>query len=416
MAVAWEKLRKSGSLQFLQVASFSYILAVIYGTLYPLTGWEWNTAHIEKFFSSLWPKYITRSDTLTNIFVYIPLGLLVGSALLRYYRFRAAFVLTLIIGTAISFCLEFTQIFLPQRIASLLDVYLNALGSALGALLAGAISKQTRVGDRLHHLGYTIFRPGISTEIGLVILSMWAVSQLVPFELSWTEKNIAHGIAPLWDSVVHGYNFRLLEMLGFAASVAALGYLFNSLAQPHRRDSILYGLFVLCVLLLQIPIVDRQLTLESIIGMLVGILLFISVRSRQLGKQMFIAGVFSVGVVLMEKLQPDYGHITHPINWIPFRDQMHRLLGFADIISNVWPFAALAYFNILYQTHNTFRTVIIGCITIFVGAFCLEFIQQYIPGRYPDITDAILAAIGWLLPWLFMLFKPPALHSRTIFR
>jgi hypothetical protein len=35
----------------------------------------------------------------------------------------------------------------------------------------------------------------------------------------------------------------------------------------------------------------------------------------------------------------------------------------------------------------------------------LEWIQQAIPGRTPDITDVLIAITGWTLPLLFINFK-----------
>jgi hypothetical protein len=41
-----------------------------------------------------------------------------------------------------------------------------------------------------------------------------------------------------------------------------------------------------------------------------------------------------------------------------------------------------------------------GGLAIAALTFALEWMQQSIPGRFADITDVLLAAAGWTLPWL----------------
>jgi hypothetical protein len=52
---------------------------------------------------------------------------------------------------------------------------------------------------------------------------------------------------------------------------------------------------------------------------------------------------------------------------------------------------------------------------VFAGMFALEWRQQYIAGRYPDITDAALSLLMWWLPWMYVPLRQEicAVHNNT---
>ena len=75
-------------------------------------------------------------DFVGNLFLFMPLGFGLGAiALSRGLRTRGAVPLVIVIGGAISLCVEILQCWLPTRDPSFLDVASNSIGTALGALL-----------------------------------------------------------------------------------------------------------------------------------------------------------------------------------------------------------------------------------------------------------------------------------------
>ncbi len=74
-------------------------------------------------------------DVVVNLLGFVPFGLLLAALLGRITTTGRAFTLSVVIGMALSFGIEFLQSWIPTRSSSLVDLVLNTTGTALGALL-----------------------------------------------------------------------------------------------------------------------------------------------------------------------------------------------------------------------------------------------------------------------------------------
>src|SRR5208282_1115397 len=101
---------------------FSYGLLIIYGSLYPFTGWRYPDNETIAQMKVLWPDHVSRSDLLTNFLAYIPFGYLVVRALPSRFGAFGRFSLALAAGMMLSTTMEGIQLFLPARTSSLNDV------------------------------------------------------------------------------------------------------------------------------------------------------------------------------------------------------------------------------------------------------------------------------------------------------
>ena len=156
-----------------------YGALIVFASLFPFNGWRaQGVAPWAFLLAPLPPPYWTKFDVFTNLFGYAPLGFLLALALLRTgVRARWAFVLATLAGALLSLCMEFLQIYLPQRVASNLDLLLNALGTLVGALAAmllerlGAVARWSNVRARW-------FVP--DARGALVLLALWPAALLFP--------------------------------------------------------------------------------------------------------------------------------------------------------------------------------------------------------------------------------------------
>jgi VanZ family protein len=159
---------------------WAYALLVIYASLHPFYGWTDTGAPAFAYLSARLPRYITAFDISANILAYIPLGLLGVLALYPQLRgIRAAWA-SLLAALTISVSVEALQTFLPSRIPSNLDVASNAAGALIGALAGAALTQRVLRDDGLQALRYRLFHPGGRTDLGLVLLGLWLLSQLSP--------------------------------------------------------------------------------------------------------------------------------------------------------------------------------------------------------------------------------------------
>jgi VanZ family protein len=165
--------------------SGAYVGLIVYASLYPFTGWRDQEIPPWDFLFAGWPRYWTAFDLVANVVGYIPLGFLLALSFMRRGNVRyfashpnlAAILVAGLAGTALSFCMEAIQNYLPSRVASNVDFGLNAGGTVIGAVLAtglevaGAIDRWSRFRERW-------FIP--QARGALVLLALWPFALLFP--------------------------------------------------------------------------------------------------------------------------------------------------------------------------------------------------------------------------------------------
>ena len=380
--------------------SGAYLLLLVYGTLFPLTSWDWQGAG-HGVFALSWPTQVARGDLIVNLAVYLPLGLLLMLALRRRLGAGAAIVLATLCGAALSLGLEYLQSYLPQRVPSLLDTALNLTGTLIGALAANFIDLQRLRDGRLHRLRQTWFAPGPLADFGLLVLALWALSVLLPLVPSIARDNLVDGLRPLLQTLKQlSSAFSITQTLAHLCTVAGLGLLTATLLAPGYRFVRYFGAAVLAVLFLQIPVIGRQLSLEAVVGAGGGLLCLPLLLALPRQHRAALASLLLLLAYTLMQLRADpYPNAgLHPFNWLPLREQMYKLGALNELIAGLWPFAALAYLSLLGRPRR--GLMFAGAIAVAAYAFGLQWLQTRMPGLHPDITEVGLALLGWHLPWL----------------
>jgi VanZ family protein len=155
-----------------------YAALIVYASLYPFDGWRVPGVSPTAFLLLPWPRWWTAFDLVSNLLGYIPFGALVFGALVRSgWRLPLALGAAIVTGSLLSLAMETLQNYLPQRVSSNVDLGLNSLGSAIGALLGlvvhrlGGIERWQGARDR-----WFVRR----SAGGLALLVMWPVALLFP--------------------------------------------------------------------------------------------------------------------------------------------------------------------------------------------------------------------------------------------
>ena len=377
-----------------------YAALIVFGSLYPFTGWSEPTSPWFSFLTKPFPERFDRADMVTNVLAYAPLGLLtvvwLGG---RRFHWSAVLVAT-VAGTALSFSVETIQQTLPSRTSSNIDLLTNLFGTLLGAIAAGFVSHQTFAGRTFLNLRDTWVRKGNTPDLGLIVLALWALAQTAPLVPSLDIANLRAGIAPLWQTFQAPETFNSAQMSTYALYILGLAMVARTLARPGKPMLLLFLAFVAGTLLFKIPVVSRELSLEAVAGAALAALASLPLwllkdrAAAWFGICMIVAGFVSA------ELAPGGDPVLRAFNWIPFLGQMSTLAGLTSILENIWPFVALAYFGrCLTRGRSRTETVVLGSVGVAFLAFSLEWYQQYLPGRYGDITLLGLALGGWLAPW-----------------
>ncbi|MDO5086016.1 MAG: VanZ family protein [Comamonadaceae bacterium] len=154
-----------------------YAALIVYATLFPFTGWRDQGLPPWAYLHAPLPQYWTRFDLLANFAGYAPLGFLLALALLPAWGAWRAVALAALGPALLSFGLEALQSYLPLRVASNLDLALNAAGGAAGALVAVVLERLGAIGRwrRFRRRWFVPEARGV-----LVLLALWPVALLYP--------------------------------------------------------------------------------------------------------------------------------------------------------------------------------------------------------------------------------------------
>jgi hypothetical protein len=107
--------------------------------------------------------------------------------------------------------------------------------------------------------------------------------------------------------------------------------------------------------------------------------------------------VLLTGALILGELSPFHfaGHTN--FSWVPFRGFILTdwQLGFVMLFrKSFW------YGSVLWLWRASGRSLAWTTALAAASLFVLERVQVYVPGRTPDITDAVLAVLMGLLLWL----------------
>ena len=247
-----------GASRFAIILLMAYALLIVYGTLFPLDDWQSPATNPFTLMLQHELRNTSRSDILTNILVYMPLGVLLIRVFPRRYCPVCKLIVATLASALLSLSLEYIQAHLPGRVPSIIDLMLNTTGGFTGALLALLLWQDTFISERLNRLRSTYIKPGPLANLGLAVLGLWALSQLSPLVPSLDMGTLRHGLKPLFLSLSFPASLEWIRVAEYALAISALGILSGTLQRSRHRSLLRFFVFTVMVLLLQVPVISRQ--------------------------------------------------------------------------------------------------------------------------------------------------------------
>lgn len=404
----------------LALALVVYGMLIVYGSLFPFSDWQSPSGSPFEFLRSGFDGGYGQSDFVVNILAYLPLGFLLFVLLARRMPGVLALVLASLCGTALSLTMESIQSYLPFRVSSVGDLIVNAMGTLLGAWVGWLFGLKSGPAAVIHRLHLECLRPGLTAETG--------------FWFAWLAFFFTVGpLAPaLSDPQVHGtgwasFGLLKLNLDGFGAwavveyALQAFGLLVLCMLcmradKPLMRRLLpmlllIMGLkFAIAVLFLKVPPQLWAVSVTALAGLGLALVLLWSIK--RFASAASILGLMALlAAFLMGQLSPwQFAEsMVRPMNVMPFGGG--HMLGSTGIIgtfSGIAGFIAIGFMVNLVTPARLRRMVIVGgAVLVTVLAFATEWAQQFLPGRYADMTDVSLAIMGWCVAWLW-----PALPRR----
>jgi VanZ family protein len=354
--------------------SLGYALLIVYASLYPLTGWRDSGASPTDFLFAGWPRYNTVFDMATNLAAYMPLGFTLATALRRHFSAPAAIALTVLLGGGLSLALEFTQNYLPNRVASNLDLGGNTLGALLGAL-AGAWCGQRAI-DGLRHAHWPATRRGV--EAGLLLVGLWLLLQFDLTILSYGAGDLRNWLDMPSPEDFSASGFQRTEAL-IAASGVLAGLLLAGLVAPSRHPlrrgerllldrlvaQLLHQrrLFPLSLLLLGLAartlayalMMEPQAALAwatpgCLSGLAGGALLWLAASFVHPNAQRALAALALLAATALVNLAPTNPYLENVLQgWHP--GQFLNFHGLTHFVATLWPYLTLPWLVLDHRRH-----------------------------------------------------------------
>lgn len=324
-----------------------WILLLAYASLYPFFPLRFPAPEgIAGFF--LTPRYIIRSDIAFNVIAYVPLGTLACLYFRHEGEGKHAIAKAIGLGTAFSFMMEVAQLFVPNRVSSIVDLVANAGGTMLGAWMF-APPVYFLFTKPLGEMRERVIVPGAWGDAGLVLMMLWLLAQLNPALPFFGAGNV--GGEPVSDAAFLQWVAVGLSLCGFGLFVSAL--------MPAKGGSLTITLVLLSLalwlkfltasLLLQPHFAEEWLSVGRILGLAVGLVAFLPLRRLERPVRIYLAIVLILAGALLAKIFGAYSPVEEFLKL--FRWPHGQLGSFATLtrfLHELWPVAALVFLIALF--------------------------------------------------------------------
>lgn len=329
-----------------------YALFIVYGSLSPFTGWQEQGLDFLAVLAAPLGQTYTWFDTVINLLAYFPFGLLLGLTLRAHFGAGRSLLLATLGGIMLSAAMEYTQMYLPSRASSNLDLLTNSISALAGALLAVSIAPRAWFALHLTRWRMRLFHIHAGRDFGLALVALWMFAQVNPSLPMLGNVFISEVVHPLFE-VTHDEPFSWLESMAVALNLLMLGMLLLTLLR-QRRHAVSALLLVLCLValakfvaaavLLKSWALLLWLNSEAMLGIFAGILLLLAASWLPRTRLIWVAAFTSLAYLVLAHWVLDSGapsaamrlyqwHYGHLLNYN----------GLSQTIALVFPFLLLGY-------------------------------------------------------------------------
>lgn len=329
----------------------AYVVLVALASLTPFSRWRDDGSSPLALLAAPLPPYITGFDVAANVVAYGPLGFLGVLALAPQLRGVRAWLAATAFGAALSFAMEALQLYLPDRIASNVDLAANALGAALGAVAGLATARWLASHGGLYALRDEIFHPGRQIDLGLVMLGLWLFTQLNPETLLFGTGDLRDLFESLPSTLHPAELFVRIEGTVAAANLVAVSLLAGALVRARaRRAHVLLAVLAAALairsgafaVLFRPADMFAWATLGAAYGLAIGAALALPGTFLSRRTAIALAGVLLMGATVLVNVAPENPYLAHSLQ-VWRQGHFLNFNGLTRIVSMLWPFGALAY-------------------------------------------------------------------------
>ena len=297
-----------------------------------------------------------------------------------YLAFRKNIWLPVLLGFLLSISMELTQLFVPGRDTSAIDVLTNLTGSLFG-VGAGVLFEKI-AGPRQGPALQRLTKRKRTDRSALILLFIWAAYLVFPF---FPQVGL---YVPIQKMKVFAQS-PLIAAVPFISAIVswlAAGKLMNAAEIRHARMFLGLSLLVIPV---QFFIVGRQPVPSDLLGALTGLALYIALE-RNAKSPSWIAAAFLLTILIRGLAPFHFVQQSSAFNWIPFAGSLNAewQSGLLVILEKCFYYGTAIWL----LRSSGIRLVFAGALTAAMLA-CIEIAQIHLPGRTAETTDPALAVM-----------------------
>ena len=308
------------------------------------------------------------------------------------------------LGFIISLNIEILQLTTRNRITSVTDLVCNTLGTIIGAVIAFVLfgifcllMKSAGFRKVFNNRFYYLF------IIGFLVI---AASMLQPFDFTldvgivW-EKIKETLTTPvgltfnLTDELVVGFRFFL-----FAIITSLWLRSINNVLWPIAGILISASIGVMFELS-QFIVISRLPTVQDLVVVMVACTLgglFVLIIPKKISPIVWLVPMIALTIITaaVQTLAPfEISKVHQKMGMLPFLPyyEASTFTAIANFLEGLMTYIPLG-FVLQYAISRKRSALILIAIIVFAIAYSLEYLQGWIVGRYPDITDVIGAVLG----------------------
>lgn len=349
---------------------------IVFGSLYPFSFAADGTSPIDLLRGLSFAR-TTRSDVAANVLLYLPLGACLTWLFAARAGGPAAVALATVTAAALSFSIEFAQLYETRRVASLADLACNATGAFAGACFALAIA---RTRDRLH---VSPFAGVLRNPVAAALLLSWIGYRLAPFAPVFDPGEWAAAFTPLAD----GAEFANATALHHLLAWLVLALVCSRLA-PARVFAVVAAAMG-AVLAGRVLFADMALDPAEITGMAAALALARPLLRLPPPQAAMALAVALIVLIAIPGLAPfDFQLAQDRFALLPFGESLtrYRATNLPDMFLRCFMNGALVWLLV----RGGLSVLAATCLGAGV-VFSIEFLQTWLPGQTAEITDPLLA-------------------------
>jgi VanZ family protein len=343
---------------------------IVYGSLFPFEFYDRGSfADAVHYLLLTRATWFDRGDALSNIFLYIPLGLFGARAMERVSPLVRVLTIALA-GCALSVAIEITQFWDLSRATEMSDVTANLAGALVGAIVEVLVRNGPL--RRLESRPFPVLL--LAAAAG-----MWLYPYVPSLHPSRWANAVTFALAEPFDAIA------FFRQTVFWLTVAAL---LEELMGPRARVWLFAAILVVLGARFAIP--ASSPTFMDAAGALAGVILWTFAISKLRAHTTIVAAVFAAYVVV-EALRP-FQWLPSPrhFQWMPFLSFMNgpRGSGSRTFLEKTFTYGSLVW--LVQRSGISWRIATIASVTL---VLLLRLAQVWLPGRSAEITDALMTLI-----------------------